>query len=731
VLTFVGTAKAATISVTTTGDPGPAGTTSLRQAIAEAASGDTVSVPAGHYTLAMGQLTVSEPISIVGVGAATIIDGNHASRVFNVTSAGTVAINDLTIENGTVNAGSTTNAGGAGVMASGDILTLTSDTLSSNTVTGGGGSATGQGGGAVYNHGNSVRITSSTLTGNGVTLNGSASNNGGGAIFSDGDTVTIVGSVLQGNFVTLGPTGTTSNDGGGAAYDDGAGFTISGSQLTGNSVSVTDGTSNDGGGAYYDNGAGLTLGSSDVSGNRLTISGGTTNDGGGGIYNNGGLLGITATTLASNTATLTGTTGVNGGGGVYNNGASTTLVNVTLSDNALSLPSGSDVGGGGYYGNSLGDEFTNVTVTANQSNQAGGGIYDDSISMTLKGTIVAANGASTGNANCAGNTPTSDGNNLEDTSPTTCGFTQSTDIVGKSAGLGPLANNGGPGPTHALLAGSPAIDHIPVAQCTDQETTPKPVATDERGVARGLDGFCDVGAYEYAPASLTLSASAAPSSIIVSQSSTATFTVTNAGPAPSTGTALNLSLPAGLKLVSAIPSQGSCTGTTCSVGLLQTGATAHVTATVTGVKAGAQSIVGAATENEVNPTSSGATKSLTITVGRPALSKLKVKPGAFKVRAQVSYRLNVAARVRFVVERCTRSKNKPHRLKCKKRFSFNLNGKAGANHFTVKLKLHGHKLTRGSYKFVATPTVDGVKGSSKTVSFDVAAPAPRSSHRHS
>jgi hypothetical protein len=60
--------------------------------------------------------------------------------------------------------------------------------------------------------------------------------------------------------------------------------------------------------------------------------------------------------------------------------------------------------------------------------------------------------------------------------------------------LGPLAANGGPTRTHALLLGSPAIDRIPSALCT--------LATDQRGVARPQPnpGSCDAGAYEFAPA---------------------------------------------------------------------------------------------------------------------------------------------------------------------------------------------------------------------------------------
>jgi uncharacterized repeat protein (TIGR01451 family) len=720
-LAFASNAHAAAINVTTTGDPGPAGTTSLRQAIAAAADGGTVSVRSGHYTLALGQITVAKAISIVGAGAATtIIDANHSSRVFNVTSAGTVTISGVTITNGTVAIGSTSAAGGGGVLASGaGTLTLAGDVLSGNTVTGGGGGASNQGGGGAYDNGGGMTISGSQVTGNGVTLNGSSGNNGGGAIYNNGSAVTIAGSALQNNFVTLGPTGTTSNDGGGAVFDNGGGMTISRSQLTGNSASVSGGTTNNGGGAYYENGSGLTLSSSSVTGNRLSLVGGTTNDGGGGIYNNGGPLGITTSTVASNTATLTGTAGFNGGGGIYNNGSTATLVNVTLSDNVLSEPSGLDVGGGGYYNNSSGGTFTNTTVAANQSNQPGGGILSG-VSLSVKNTIVAGNRASSGKANCDGPmTNSSAGNNLEDTTPTTCGFTHASDLAGVPAGLGPLANNGGPGPTHALLAGSQAIDHIPAAQCTDQQGTPHPVTTDERGVGRSLDGFCDIGAYEFAGADVGISAGATPTSIVVSQHSTATFTIANSGPAPATATSVTVTIPTGLKLLSATPSQGSCKGTMCSLGVVNAGATAHVSLVVSGTRKGSQTIAAGVSATEPDPTRPDNAAAVKITVSPPSLTKLKVKPKAFKHHARVSYQLNVGARVHFTLESCRRSKHKGHRVKCKKRFGFDVNGTAGSNHFTIKPHLHKHKLAHGSYKLVATPEVGSTKGSSATVSFRI------------
>ncbi|HKY54733.1 MAG TPA: choice-of-anchor Q domain-containing protein [Anaerolineales bacterium] len=61
--------------------------------------------------------------------------------------------------------------------------------------------------------------------------------------------------------------------------------------------------------------------------------------------------------------------------------------------------------------------------------------------------------------------------------------------------LDPLADNGGPTQTMALLHGSPAIDTGNGANCP---------ATDQRGVVRPLGNGCDIGAFEYVPLYLSL-----------------------------------------------------------------------------------------------------------------------------------------------------------------------------------------------------------------------------------
>ena len=64
--------------------------------------------------------------------------------------------------------------------------------------------------------------------------------------------------------------------------------------------------------------------------------------------------------------------------------------------------------------------------------------------------------------------------------------------------LGPLANNGGPTQTFALLPGSPAIDAGNDAVCMAAVGAPDYGAGgfDQRGVTRPHGSHCDIGAFE-------------------------------------------------------------------------------------------------------------------------------------------------------------------------------------------------------------------------------------------
>jgi hypothetical protein len=79
-----------------------------------------------------------------------------------------------------------------------------------------------------------------------------------------------------------------------------------------------------------------------------------------------------------------------------------------------------------------------------------------------------------------------------------------TDLIpsaGLNSILSPLANNGGPTQTHALPAGSPALDRVPNADCTAAPVN----GVDQRGEPRNQNGSggassneCDAGAFERA-----------------------------------------------------------------------------------------------------------------------------------------------------------------------------------------------------------------------------------------
>ncbi len=104
-------AQAATISVTNTNDSGPG---SLRQAIADAAAGDTVSFNLAGcpctITLTSGELVINKNLSIAGPGALVLtVSGNHASRIFQI-AEGTF---DVTVANLTVANGAAGSSGGA------------------------------------------------------------------------------------------------------------------------------------------------------------------------------------------------------------------------------------------------------------------------------------------------------------------------------------------------------------------------------------------------------------------------------------------------------------------------------------------------------------------------------------------------------------------------------------------------------------------------------------------
>ncbi len=211
----------------------------------------------------------------------------------------------------------------------------------------------------------------------------------------------------------------------------------------------------EGGGINHDSSGTLTVTDSTISGNSAYLFGG-------GLINyDFGPASITGSTISDNEAF--------GAGGVMAYFGTVTLTNSTVSDNRASF------GAGGGLRTDYGSiHLVNSTLSGNSAS-SGANLYGY-FGMTLTGSVV-ANPAG-GGANCAGPGVTDGGGSRADDA--------SCDTVPATlTGLDPLlASNGGPTRTHALLAGSSAIDAA--GACG--------VPTDQRGLARL--GICDAGAFE-------------------------------------------------------------------------------------------------------------------------------------------------------------------------------------------------------------------------------------------
>ena len=283
-----------------------------------------------------------------------------------------------------------------------------------------------------------------------------------------------------------------------------AGTTAAVSHLT-----IADGYGWDLAGGILNNGN-LTLDHVVVRNNHVGASANDWWKGGGGIYTGGGsTLVMTHSTLKDNSTDLVD------GGGLYGFQNST----VTIANSTISGNTAGNVGGGFR---SLGNaSITNSTISGNTSlGWHGGAIFHTDGALSLSYTTVVDNigpdwapsAIFVGSFNAAVPSLTIDnslivgnhwyaceqyasGGNVSLISgghnvvqDATCNPVAS-DIIIWDALIGPLADNGGPTWTHALLPGSPAIDSADEVACP---------ATDQRGIARPQGPNCDIGSFELA-----------------------------------------------------------------------------------------------------------------------------------------------------------------------------------------------------------------------------------------
>ncbi|KAB2930331.1 MAG: hypothetical protein F9K25_09365, partial [Candidatus Contendobacter sp.] len=391
----------------------------------------------------------------------------------------------------------------------------------------------GAGYGVTVSGQNAVRVFSVspgvTVVLSGLTIANGRAGDGGG-IHNSG-TLTVTGSTLSGNSVSDTPWAR-----GGGIYNNGGSVTVTHSTLAGNSANGQHPTGQGGGGGLYSNGGTVTVTNSALSGNSANCSNGSSGGGfGGGLFNANGTMTVTASTLSGNSVhgCFRSDSWGGGGGGIYNAGT-LGVTNSTLSDNATSCE-GTAGGGAGAGGAGAGIfntdtlTVTNSTVSGNSAScgmggTSGGGIAVGGISaVRLQNSLVANNAANNG-PDISGSVTSAGHNLIESTAGATIGGDVTGNITGSDPVLGPLADNGGPTQTMALLAGSPAID---AGECTGGPLT------DQRGFARPQDGDCDIGAYEFVFTPTTTTLVAAPNPAVFGQTVALTATVS---PNTATGT---------------------------------------------------------------------------------------------------------------------------------------------------------------------------------------------------
>jgi len=468
--------------------------------------------PNPHTITLVSQKSIAANTTIDGGGFVTL--GAHGSRHFVVNAGAALTLSSLTLRDGYV-------AGDGGSIFNSGTVVVTNTLLANNRTD------LAHSGGAIVNYG-SLTILQSTFEDN-------AGANGGAVYPRWGSSRTVVDhSIFRRNHANS----TTDAWGGafllwdgaplviqdsliednGAVYGGGI-YNFPGSSIVMTRTVVRNNTAQYGAGIYNDRASltmseGMLLGNTavrygggiDNRGGAVSIRGGVLNnnhvtyaEGTGGAVNNWyfyaqtgpvqGTLAMTDTTVSTNDAGQVG-------GGIYNTGTAQ-LTRVTLDHNAS--PRGAAIFNEGALA------VDTSTLSDNTALYRGGAVYEAGGTFTARFSTIANNKADDGSAIyldqgqhavtrfrgvavaggvCAGDTPTSEGNNLENGD--TCGFHGAGDLLNTDPKLGPLAVNGGLTSTRMPALDSPVTDSGG-AGCA---------SPDQRSQTRPLGKACDVGAVE-------------------------------------------------------------------------------------------------------------------------------------------------------------------------------------------------------------------------------------------
>jgi hypothetical protein len=329
----------------------------------------------------------------------------------------------------------------------------------------------------------------------GLTISGGHTDSGSGAgiLIQSFATVTLTNSTVSNNSASSG--GGIGNDGaltlvncavsGNSSISMGAGIVSHGAATLTN-CTVSGNVARFAAGGIYSQTA-LTLTNSNVTENSADASG-------------GGIVNVGAATLTN--CTVAGNSSGSRGGGILNDGT-LTLTNSTVAGNSSGLRNRPEFIGGGGIINYDTLTLTNSTVSGNSDPKYGGGVYNANPgffgsvgTVTLDNTIIAGNRLTgpDGSGPDVNGPFQSLGHNLIGNTAGSTGWV-SSDLLNVDPNLRPLASNGGPTQTMALMPGSPAAGAGDVS-FVKNPPFPGPPFTDQRGLARIVSGKVDIGAFQ-------------------------------------------------------------------------------------------------------------------------------------------------------------------------------------------------------------------------------------------
>ena len=542
-------------------------------------------------------LIITSNIAIVGPSGSnglTITEGAGLTfGLLEVTTAGNLTLQNMTLSGGTAQGANGTNGGGGAAGLGGAIFNQGSVFVQSCTFTqdhANGGSATGNagtGGSQVsYTYGGesdsySYPYQYQTFYYNGASgFAGGPGGAGGGSTPGGGGTIANGGTPNGGSGVTGSAAGNGGFGSGGGGAGGGGSAGSSGGYIT--NVNYFNGSyyafQYSYGGSYGAGGAG---GAGGKGGN-----GGFGGGGGGGGGGGAGGPAYFSTTGANGTAGVGGTggfgagAGANGitpggpgggggggagmGGAIFNNGGFLQIQNSTFTGNTTAGGSGATNGsglGGAIFSRNGIVYLQNSTISGNTAT-SGRGLYvlgdASTATATVNNTIIGqADTSGTDYVSSTINSGTLSVNGTNNIIRSASGTSTPASVSTANPVLAGLANNSGPVQTMAIAPGSPAID-------AGNNSTG--LSTDARGLSRLVNGTVDIGAYEYQISTATTLA-ASTHTPVYGQPVTFTASVTSGGNPLAAGTVTFTS--GGLVLASGITvnASGQAVWTTSSLPL--------------------------------------------------------------------------------------------------------------------------------------------------------------------